>query len=522
MTTKKHRHEKKPADRAEGLDQENADVVNSGEGLDDEPIAETIETIFEDPDRTDESFRQLDNHRSIPAALPFLFAAIQGQVIDTAGNQWAYAILQFSLFLPSGEKPIDLTTGLVIPNPAPIICDATGNFSANLQLTAFIVPVSLWQLTIFPFNNKVAGQTLDPFEVTGATNLSASIAANLNPHVDNPLILPMSNSGTNGQSTSNGSIYFDAAANLVMIRNPATQAYEPIPLPADVNIPGLLQAGNIETTANNYAGLDTPAQGCLIGWNTSGSHGETDFINSTAGAGGQFRWYSEAPGTSVDDTTTPSMELDPSGILHVAGSGQFGQGITTNGIPAGQVANELTMGTNANGAFFDMYGSSPTGYGLFAFRVSTGDGSAFVQTLFLNQTGATIEGNLTATGSKNFKIPHPTKPGHSLVHSCIEGPENAVFYRGEGETTNGGAEISLPDYFEALTLPTHRTVQLTLLVDDADPIFGGAIAAGRVTGGKFKVYSTDPTAKFYWEVKAIRRDLDRLIVEPAMTQQRSV
>ena len=31
---------------------------------------------------------------------------------------------------------------------------------------------------------------------------------------------------------------------------------------------------------------------------------------------------------------------------------------------------------------------------------------------------------------KNFVIPHPTKEGKQLVHTCLEGPENGVYVRG--------------------------------------------------------------------------------------------
>ena len=79
---------------------------------------------------------------------PHLIASVNGQVKDTSGNSWGYAVLQFSLFVPSGQKPIELSTGLVIPNPAPVVCDAAGNFTTALQKTDSVVPDCLWKLTI--------------------------------------------------------------------------------------------------------------------------------------------------------------------------------------------------------------------------------------------------------------------------------------------------------------------------------------------------------------------------------------
>jgi hypothetical protein len=115
-------------------------------------------------------------------------------------------------------------------------------------------------------------------------------------------------------------------------------------------------------------------------------------------------------------------------------------------------------------------------------------------------------------GSKNFRITHPLDPTKHLTHSCLEGPEIAVFYRGEGVTARGACEVVLPDYFEALTRSEGRTVQLTIKVDDDAPKFGGALAAGSVRQGRFKVYSVDFSVAFYWEVKAVRADIDPLAV----------
>jgi hypothetical protein len=113
-----------------------------------------------------------------------------------------------------------------------------------------------------------------------------------------------------------------------------------------------------------------------------------------------------------------------------------------------------------------------------------------------------------AASTKNFEIDHPTKPGMKLVHACIEGPEVAVFYRGEGKLINGEAVVELPDYFEALTRREGRTVQLT--PKGAEPYL---LSATDVVDGKFKVYGSKPDGSFYWEVKAVRADVEPLKVE---------
>jgi len=60
--------------------------------------------------------------------------------------------------------------------------------------------------------------------------------------------------------------------------------------------------------------------------------------------------------------------------------------------------------------------------------------------------------------SKNFLIDHPTKEGMKLVHSCLEGPENAVYFRGRVRNKN---QIYLPEYWTKLVDPTTITVSLT-------------------------------------------------------------
>ena len=62
------------------------------------------------------------------------------------------------------------------------------------------------------------------------------------------------------------------------------------------------------------------------------------------------------------------------------------------------------------------------------------------------------------SAKKNFDIPHPTKEGWRLTHSCVEGPEAAVYVRGKLINTN---IIKLPEYWEKLVDPDTITVSIT-------------------------------------------------------------
>lgn len=62
------------------------------------------------------------------------------------------------------------------------------------------------------------------------------------------------------------------------------------------------------------------------------------------------------------------------------------------------------------------------------------------------------------SAKKNFDIPHPTKSGWRLTHSCVEGPEAAVYVRGKLINTN---IIKLPEYWKKLVDPDTITISVT-------------------------------------------------------------
>lgn len=63
-----------------------------------------------------------------------------------------------------------------------------------------------------------------------------------------------------------------------------------------------------------------------------------------------------------------------------------------------------------------------------------------------------------ALGNKTFDIKHPTKSGWRLRHTCVEGPENAVFFRGK---LDGENVINLPEYWKGLINYDTISVNLT-------------------------------------------------------------
>ena len=64
----------------------------------------------------------------------------------------------------------------------------------------------------------------------------------------------------------------------------------------------------------------------------------------------------------------------------------------------------------------------------------------------------------TLSSRKDFDIPHPNKDGWRLRHTCVEGPESAVYIRGK---LDGEHVIKLPEYWKDLidydTISVHLT-----------------------------------------------------------------
>ncbi len=123
-----------------------------------------------------------------------------------------------------------------------------------------------------------------------------------------------------------------------------------------------------------------------------------------------------------------------------------------------------------------------------------------------------VNGSFAAT-SKNFDIPDPRYNGATkrLLPGVLEGPENAVYYRGKARLVGGVAVIELPEYFESLTRKEDRTIQLTAK-NGWSPLY----IDGEIEHGQFPVKTTEygnTGQEFFWEVKAVRADVDKLQVE---------
>jgi hypothetical protein len=162
-------------------------------------------------------------------------------------------------------------------------------------------------------------------------------------------------------------------------------------------------------------------------------------------------------------------------------------------------------------------------------------GNSAVKGNFFASSDIFARGNITASGEvksrcgrhvlsrkKNFDIPHPTKDGWRLTHTCVEGPEAAVYIRGR---VKNSVEINLPEYWKGLVDINTISVNLTPIGSHQDVI------VKRWDDEKIYLQSRGgmPIDCFYY-VMAERKDTERLIPEykgtiedyPGDNSQRSI
>jgi hypothetical protein len=244
----------------------------------------------------------------------------------------------------------------------------------------------------------------------------------------------------------------------------------------------------------------------------AGQTGQGNFaiaIGSSAGASGQ-KQYAIALGNQAGQTSQGEYS-----IAIGAQAGQGGQG--ANSIAIGNLAvagltalRPNTIVINASGAVM-----TPGTTGTYIRPLRSNNQEIVTNVLPLGYN--TITGELiystneaatwgTETG-KPFVIDHPIDKDRYLVHTCLEGPEVGVYYRGKGEIVDTKfITIELPNYVDKLAY--NFTVSVTGIFNEATQIIS-TYNASEVENGKFRVYG--PSGKFHWLIYGERAPVE---VEP--------
>ena len=290
-----------------------------------------------------------------------------------------------------------------------------------------------------------------------------------------------------------------------------------------------LLLGRLEVRGDLALDTDAPDGPAVRLFDDSGTPWELDHVS------GRFRVFhgvTEAltilsNGNVGIGTTNPGAPLYVTGTTVIDGATAASESLLVvwghNGLPGTRIRLNNSAAGGRMYSLLSTGGTSGWGQGKFIITDQTGGGVIDNPRLTIDPLGNVgigttaptekffVNGSIGASGAKLFDIPHPSKPGMRLVHASVEAPEQAVVYRGEAQLTEGAATIALPEYFEALTRPEGRTVQLTA-VDGYSPLY---VDAG-IAGGQFVVRTTEDghsAQRFFWQVTAVRADLPPLEAE---------
>jgi len=139
------------------------------------------------------------------------------------------------------------------------------------------------------------------------------------------------------------------------------------------------------------------------------------------------------------------------------------------------------------------FGANPVGVSGQSFGGTSSRAGYFAGTVEV--TGTLIK----PAGS--FKIDHPLDPANKyLYHSFVESPDMMNIYNGNVTTdASGDAEVTLPDWFEALN--KNFRYQLTVI-----GTFAQAMVAEEIKENRFKIKTSLPSVKVSWQVTGIRQD----------------
>jgi hypothetical protein len=259
-------------------------------------------------------------------------------------------------------------------------------------------------------------------------------------------VVPLSSSGqiVVKVNQGGGSLHFTVDTNGYF---PATTTTNPLTLGEWFGIVGSLGGGGvIQGTNSNSAANSYGVKGVASGTG-SNSAGIFGLASGTSGV---------LYGTLGQETSTTA---DSAGIRGVNGAGS----------PGGFFAPAGVRGESAGG--FGVLGTS----GL----VGTA-GLAGVNGAFLNSSGTTVAegrlgfstggsyygvysttGDIGATGTKQFVVPHPTDPNIVIRYISLEGPEAGTYFRGRARLEGRMAIIDIPESFRLVTEEDGLSIQVT-------------------------------------------------------------
>jgi hypothetical protein len=236
--------------------------------------------------------------------------------------------------------------------------------------------------------------------------------------------------------------------------------------------------------------------------------------NTAANGTGVYGLHSATTGTAPGvHGRTNSMASYAVGVLgEVASTNPGGYSAAVRGINNGTGANGIGVWGSQAGSGWGVYGKAgangtgvlgtagANGIGVYGYAPSSGTGAGHAGYF---DGHVHVDGNLSASGLKPFKIDHPLDPANRyLYHFAQEAPEVQNVYNGVVTLdADGGAVVTLPEYFSAINRGPFR-YQLTAIGAPMPNLH----VAQEIQGNVFRIAGGAPGQKVSWEVTAIRND----------------
>ncbi len=125
-----------------------------------------------------------------------------------------------------------------------------------------------------------------------------------------------------------------------------------------------------------------------------------------------------------------------------------------------------------------------------------------------------LEANHIKAVTKSFLVNHPTKKDKKLHYGSLESPYHGIRLTGKSEVVNGTSIVELPEYISNFVLDEDVNIQLTnykhnkiLYVDTID------ISQNKFTVKLDGLFNKFFNYEFFWSFTAIRKDVEKLLVE---------